>query len=219
MGELITRLKQRLEENPDDGDGWYLLSRSYMAESRYAEALEALNKTHAIYGDHAAILVGMADAAAMTRGGDLTGKPTEHLEKALELEPENSTALWLGGMSAQQNGKFQLAVDRWSKLIPQLHSDQQSLQEVNSLIQQAVAEAKASGIEVVVSEPEMAPPAPALIPCVLPKPIPEPIPMESPMPIPMPIPAPIPASARRGANRDKSICRYSFRLLLVGSRL
>lgn len=162
MDELIDRLKQRLEQNPQDGDGWYLLSRSYMAESRYAEALDALEKTYTIFGDHPVILVGMADAEAMTRQGDLTGRPTERLEKALEMEPENTTALWLGGMAAQQNGKFQLAVDRWSKLLPLLKTEPQSQQEVTSLIEQAVAEAGASGIEVVVSEPQMAPAAPAV---------------------------------------------------------
>ena len=153
MAELIEKLKQRLEQNPDDGDGWYLLSRSYMAESRYAEALEALDKTYEIYGDHPAILIGMADAEAMTRQGDLTGRPAERIEKALQLDPENTTGLWLGGMAAQQNGNFQLAVDRWTTLLPILVQEPQSQQEVRELISQAVAEAKAAGIAVTFNEP------------------------------------------------------------------
>lgn len=153
MAELIDQLKQRLEENPDDGDGWYLLSRSYMAESRYAEALEALDKTYEIYGDHPAILIGMADAEAMIRQGDLTGRPSDRIEKALQLDPENTTGLWLGGMAAHQNGNFQQAVDRWTTLLPILAQEPQSQQEVRELISQAVAAARASGVEVTFNEP------------------------------------------------------------------
>ena len=154
MNELIDRLKKRLEENPEDGEGWFLLSKTYMAESRYAEALEALRKTHAIYGDYPPILLGMADAMAMTRQGNLTGEPTEYIDKALAMEPENTTGLWLGGMAAQQNGKFQLAVDRWSRLLPLL-TDTASQQQVETLIREAVSEAKQSGVEVNVAQPRM----------------------------------------------------------------
>ncbi len=155
MAELVEKLKQRLEKNPEDGEGWFLLSKTYMAESRYAEAMEALKKTHAIYGDYPAILLGMADATAMLRQGNLTGEPAQWIDKALEMEPTNTTGLWLGGMAAQQNGEFQLAVNRWSKLMPLLAADPVSQQQVQGLISEAVGEAKQSGIEVNVAEPQM----------------------------------------------------------------
>lgn len=151
MEELIERLKQRLEQNPEDGEGWFLLARTYMAEERYTEALQALRKTHAIFGDHPAILLGLADAMAMTKQGNLTGEASELIDRALEMEPGNSTGLWLGGMAAQQNGKFQLAVDRWAMLIPMIEEDAKSQMQLKELIDNAVNEAQENGIEVKVS--------------------------------------------------------------------
>jgi len=154
--DLIDKLNARLEKNPEDGEGWYLLARTHMSRQSFPEALEALEKALGVLGDHPAILTGMADAAAMINAGDLTGKPTEYLERALELDPDNTTGLWLGGMAAQQAGKFQLAVDRWSRLIPLLAQEAESQQQVQELINQAVHEAKASGIEVKVAEIKVA---------------------------------------------------------------
>ncbi len=152
--ELIDRLKARLEKNPADGEGWYLLARTHMSRQEFSEALEALKKSREVLGDHPAILTGMADATAMINSGDLTGKATEYLEKALELEPENTTGLWLGGMAAQQAGKFQLAIDRWARLKPLLGQEVASQQQVQELIDQAVSEARQKGIEVKVAGTE-----------------------------------------------------------------
>jgi cytochrome c-type biogenesis protein CcmH len=157
IDDLIDKLKARLEKNPEDGEGWYLLARTHMSRQSFPEALQALEKALEVMGEHPAILTGMADATAMINSGDLTGKATGYLEKALELEPDNETALWLGGMAAQQAGKFQLAVDRWTRLIPLLGQESGSQQQVQELINQAVHEAKAKGIEVNVAEVKITP--------------------------------------------------------------
>ncbi|MGD2118029.1 MAG: c-type cytochrome biogenesis protein CcmI [Chromatiales bacterium] len=155
MEELAERLRERLEKNPDDAEGWFLLSKTYMSQEQYPDALAALQKAHELFGDHPTILLGLADAAAMVKGGDLRGEPAEYVEKALQMDPENTTGLWLGGMAAQQNGNYQLAVDRWSSLLPKLQPEPQSQQEVQSLIAEARRLAAEAGVEITVSEPAM----------------------------------------------------------------
>jgi cytochrome c-type biogenesis protein CcmH len=155
--DLVEKLTKRLEQNPEDGEGWYLLARTYMSQQRYAEALEGLKKSREVLGDHPQILVGMADAAAMTRQGDLSGEPSGYLDKALELDPDNTTGLWLGGMAAQQTGKFQLAVDRWTRLVPLLAEEPQSQQQVRTMMQEAITEAAGAGIKI--EEPKVDTPA------------------------------------------------------------
>jgi len=147
MADLIIKLKTRLEKNPKDGDGWFLLSKVHMAQKQYQEAIDALNKTRAIHGEHPTVLLGLADASAMLKEGDLTGEPSVYIEKALELDPENVTGLWLGGMSAQQEGKFQLAVDRWTKVLPKVAAEPSSQEDIKTLIFEAVRQAKEAGIE------------------------------------------------------------------------
>ncbi len=148
MDEMIARLEGRLENNPQDGDAWFMLAKTYMAEQVYDKALGALQKAREIFGDEPAILLGMADASAMLHDGNLTGKPAEYIELALKKDPDNVTGLWLGGMSAQQTGQFQLAIHRWLLLMPQLKGDVESLGQLKTLIGQVIEEAKAAGTPV-----------------------------------------------------------------------
>ena len=36
---LVERLKQKMEQNPNDGVGWVLLARSYVGMGRHTEAV------------------------------------------------------------------------------------------------------------------------------------------------------------------------------------
>jgi len=148
MEDVVEKMQKRVEQNPQDGETWFMLAKTHMSMKAYDKALSALQKAYEIFGDQPPILLGMADAMAMIGDGDLTGKPSEYIEKALQIDPDNSTGLWLGGMSAQQNGDFDLAVKRWLMLMPELSGDDESLQQLKMLIAQAIEEAKSKGITV-----------------------------------------------------------------------
>lgn len=148
MDDVIEKLEKQLDSNPDDGNAWFMLARTYMATDVYDKALAALQKAHAIFGDEPAILLGMADASAMLSEGDLSGQPSEYIEKALQMDPTNTTGLWLGGMSAQQNGNFALAVERWLRLMPLVRDEPESLDQLKNLITGALDQANAAGITV-----------------------------------------------------------------------
>ena len=148
MEQLVNKLNDHLQKQPDDGDAWFMLAKTYMAAEEYQQALDALKRAYAIVGDHPSILLGMADASAMLVDGNLTGEPTTYIEKALEIDPSNTTGLWLGGMSAQQNGDFQLAVERWLLLVPRLTEDASSSAQLKGLINEAIMQAEAAGTPV-----------------------------------------------------------------------
>ncbi len=138
--ELLGRLKQRLAENPNDPEGWAMLARSYMALERYADAVRALDKLRELVGDEPAVLIPLADAVAMTQGGRMAGRPTELISKALEVDPENAIANWLGGNAAAEAADWQAAIDHWRKALAQVGDDAQSAEELRQRI--ADAEAK-----------------------------------------------------------------------------
>jgi cytochrome c-type biogenesis protein CcmH len=134
---MLARLESRLAQDPNDPDGWYTLARSYMVLKQYAKAESAYRQLHSLVGDQAEILLGLADAMTMTRNGDMRGEPFELAKRALELEPENPTALWLTGIGYRDNGDRVTAISLWKKLLPLISSDPQSVHEVRTLIQQA----------------------------------------------------------------------------------
>jgi cytochrome c-type biogenesis protein CcmH len=70
---MVARLAQRLESNPDDGEGWIVLARSYNALGRYAEAAAAYGKAEAKFPQDAQLLADYADTMAMAQGQTLQG--------------------------------------------------------------------------------------------------------------------------------------------------
>ncbi len=135
--EMMAALMARLEENPEDSEGWFLLGRSYMALDNYAMASQAFERLHLLVGDDPVVLLSWADAQAMAQKGNLAGKPSELIRKAVKLAPEDTTALWLAGMVEDQSGNHQLAISYWERLEPKIKDDPESRQRIESLLASA----------------------------------------------------------------------------------
>ena len=133
---MIAQLQTRLEQNPDDVQGWVTLGQALAAQTRFAEAVEAFRRARELLGDNPDLLVREADSLAMSRGGILEGEPETLIQKALELNPEHSGALWLAGMAADVRGDFPAAIDYW-KRARQVIENPESLAELDRLIVRA----------------------------------------------------------------------------------
>ncbi len=131
---MVSGLRAKLEANPDNPEGWYMLGRSYMALNRYSDAVYTYEQLLKLEPKSAKYMLFLADASAMANKGDVSGRPAELIEKALELEPNNITGLWLGGMSLSQQGQHAKAIARWNLLIPLLKKQPKQIAEVRRLI-------------------------------------------------------------------------------------
>ncbi len=140
--EMMTALVERLKENPEDAEGWYLLGRTYMAMQDYQKAAFAFDKLNQLVSDQPSIMLALADALAMSSGGDMQGRPADLIRKAIKLAPEDQTALWLAGMVEDQSGNYPAALNHWRHLKTLITDDEESLQRVDMLI--AGAEQKLS---------------------------------------------------------------------------
>jgi len=134
---MVNKLAARMEKEPNDVDGWLMLSRSYKVIERYQDAANAMRKAYALTGDKPDVLLQMADALAMANGGTLKGEPTTLVEKALKIEPKNQMGLWLMGMAYAENDQFQQAVDSWQTLLKDYPPEQNGYDEVVKLINEA----------------------------------------------------------------------------------
>lgn len=139
VDQMVTALVERLQENPTDAEGWFLLGRTYMVMQDYPRAAATFEKLHQIVGDQPVVLLSWADAQSMAQSGSMQGKPTELVKKALELAPTNTTALWLAGMVEDQAGNHDAAIKLWERLTPLIQDDPRSRERVASLIANARA--------------------------------------------------------------------------------
>ena len=135
MDSAIAALRGRLEEDPADSAGWVLLARSLATVGRFAEAAEAYSRAGALVGEDADILAGEAGARAQA-SGRFTEKALDLLERALEADGGNATALWLSGLAAARRGEHRAAADFWRRALPGV-GDAEEKEQLRRLIAQA----------------------------------------------------------------------------------
>ena len=113
---MVEKLAQRLQNQPDDAEGWAMLGRSYRVLGRNAEAAEAYAKAERVVAADPRLLVDYAESLALAHGGSLQGKPAELVARALELDPGNPLALMLGGAVSFQREDYAGAIRQWEKV-------------------------------------------------------------------------------------------------------
>ena len=114
--QMVAGLAARLEDDPNNAEGWKMLGRSYLVLERYADARKAFERAVKLLPDDAQVLVDLADTIAMTSDQSLVGRPMELIEHALQIEPQNEKALWLAGTAAYDSKDYRKALQYWQRL-------------------------------------------------------------------------------------------------------
>ena len=83
----VDKLAERLKQNPNDAQGWLMLARSYIMLERYSEAATAYERATTLNPNDAGLWADYAEALALTSGQNLAGKPTEAINRALQIDP------------------------------------------------------------------------------------------------------------------------------------
>lgn len=157
--KLVGSLHDKLRNDPANAEGWYMLGRAYMMMQRFDGAIEAYGNLYKLQPDEPEVMLMLADAMSMEQQGQMAGQPKELIEKALIQLPNHTTGLWLSGMSYEQEGNHQEALNRWTKLRPLLKDTPQEQVQLDVLINRAkdalatqVANAASAGIASPVTE-------------------------------------------------------------------
>lgn len=137
----VAALAKRLEQNPNDPQGWIMLARSYSEMQNYKEAAAAYEKATAAVTNDADLWADYAFALAMARGKTMEGKPVELINKALQVDPQNQKALGLAGNAAFQAKDYSRAIEYWQKLL-RVTTDSQVTQALTDRINEAKRLAK-----------------------------------------------------------------------------
>jgi cytochrome c-type biogenesis protein CcmH len=132
--KMVEALAAKMQANPNDGEGWLMLGRSYKVLQQYPKAVEAFANAHRLLGDKADVMLMYADALAFANNEKIDGKSAELVFKALEQEPDNLNGLWLGGMAKAQAGDFIGAMLLWKKLEGLLPAGSDAQKETQELL-------------------------------------------------------------------------------------
>ena len=138
INTMVEKLAERLQQEPEDLEGWVMLGRSYKYMKKYQQSADAFAKAFQLQGDNADIMLQYADALTMAKPDKLlAGKPAELVFKALSKQPDHPTGLWLAGMAMAEEGDYQQALAYWQRLEPQIPAQSESYADLQKLISAA----------------------------------------------------------------------------------
>jgi cytochrome c-type biogenesis protein CcmH len=116
VAAMVAKLEKRLQDKPNDLDGWLMLGRSYLTLERLDDAIVAYDHARQLGGKSEEAAMGLGEAMSLRAGGDITPPAAQLFEEALVLAPTNPKALLYGGFAAAVRGDRALARTRWQAL-------------------------------------------------------------------------------------------------------
>lgn len=137
LAGLVERLRERMQRQPEDADGWALLGRSLVALGDYERASQAFAEGVRRAPADASLLADYADALALARGRRLQGEPLALARRALELDPDHPKALALAGAGEYQAGNPAAAVRYWERLLSLIPADSDFARELRASLDEA----------------------------------------------------------------------------------
>lgn len=118
INAMVSSLAERLQDNPDDVNGWRMLGRSYQTLKQYDQSMAAYEKAIELEGgQNSQTLVALALVVVEAEGGEMSGRSAGLLENALAIDANNPNALFYSGLAAASRGDTEVAADRWEILM------------------------------------------------------------------------------------------------------
>lgn len=139
MAELAGELRQRLQANPDNADGWATLAQTYMRIERFedaAEAYEELARVTESEPSASSVALGLAaQARFFDSAGRMTPQVQQLVDQALALNPDEVNALGLMGIYSFGEQNYRDAIEYWGRIAeiapdhPQIDSIREGISE------------------------------------------------------------------------------------------
>ncbi len=138
--EMVGTLVQRLEQEPENAEGWTMLARTYMVLQDYPKAAAAYARLDKLTPNDPDVLSDWADATAAIHDS-VVGEAEALAKRALEAAPTHPKALALAGTAAYQRDDFAAAAALWERILAQIPPGDQVAQGVRASINDARAKA------------------------------------------------------------------------------
>lgn len=138
---MVAQLAAKLEQEPENAEGWQMLARAYVYMQRYDGAVKAFAEYTKRVPNDAQALADYADALAMAKGRTLVGEPEAIIAKALAVDPKNIKALALAGSAEFNKEAYAKAIGHWEKILALVPPDSPIAESTRNGIAEARAKA------------------------------------------------------------------------------
>lgn len=137
VDEMIDRLAARLAKSPNDAEGWRMLGWSYFHTKKYEKSKEAYARAINLNSNQRDWLSAYGESIVKASGNKVTPEARAIFEKVLESNAKDLRSRFYIGLTKQQDGHLNGALDLWTNLkeeVPRDHYLYQELGERTSLL-------------------------------------------------------------------------------------
>ncbi len=134
---MVSGLAARLEEAPDDLEGWTMLARSYGVMGEFQKSADAFARASALAPDDINLRLGRAEA--LLNGLNAAGEPIGGEAEAAVADiaaraPDHPFALYFQGLAASQRGDKAAAREFWTQLKQGMPADAPETAQIQQMI-------------------------------------------------------------------------------------
>jgi cytochrome c-type biogenesis protein CcmH len=116
LNTVVKRLADKMAADPNNGEGWLLLAKTYNELRKYGEADAAYEKAAALLPPDATMLADWADTHVMANGRKWDEAGRKIVKRAVAADPKHVKALALAGSEAFDRADYKAAIDFWKRM-------------------------------------------------------------------------------------------------------
>lgn len=139
---MVTKLEEKLKQNPADPKGWNMLGWSYYQTGRYADAVKAYRKATELEPANADHWSAMGESLVLSGPGGITPEAKTAFQTALKNDPKDARARYFVAVDKNMAGDHKGAIEDWIALLKDAPADAPWAPPVRDLLVKVAAEEK-----------------------------------------------------------------------------
>lgn len=132
--KVINNLKERLDDNPNDAQGWYLLGRLYASQEHWVLAEKAYKEAYQLKPEDETITVSYIQSLWEINKQQCNERIRSLFKEVLQKNPNQADSLAILAIDAYQNADYQTALDYWRHLLQLLPSQSEEVEVITKAI-------------------------------------------------------------------------------------
>ena len=133
LTKMAQTLAEKLQDKPDNLQGWVMLGRTYRTLENFDAALRAYDSALKLSDDDD-LKLERIEVIAMQRQGQFEGEPWNVIREVLQRDPQHFGALLTAGSASYAEGKFADALKYWEQARKPLDANNPDLEGLESAI-------------------------------------------------------------------------------------
>ncbi len=141
MLQMATQLKERLDQNPNQPEGWLLLGRTYRTLDRFQDSAVAFKRAVETSNRAAEALSAYGGALVLLNQGAVTSEARDVFAETIVKNPRDGRARFYVGLAKEQAGDLRGALQEWIDLAAMAPPGAAWLPQVQERIAQVASQA------------------------------------------------------------------------------